>query len=194
MEVTTDIDIDLKDRNELLQYLDYIPASIIRNNTIQKHPVGIYLQDIPTDPISELCSLDHEEAGSRGYVKFDMLNVHLYKNVRDEEHLIELINREPIWEMLVDPDIIKNLFHISDHYKILSITRPRSIDQLAMVLALIRPGKRHLIGKGWDEIEKEIWQPSSAGEYVFKKSHSISYALAIVVQMNLLVEELNDFS
>ena len=26
-----------------------------------------------------------------------------------------------------------------------------------MILAMIRPGKRHLVGKSWEEIEKEVW-------------------------------------
>jgi DNA polymerase III alpha subunit len=73
--------------------------------------------------------------------------------------------------------------------------KPRSVEQLAMVLALIRPGKRHLIGKIWPAVESEIWKLSNDGEYVFKKSHAIGYALAIVVQMNLMIEEaVNDKS
>ena len=66
--------------------------------------------------------------------------------------------------------------------------KPTSVEQLAMVLALIRPGKRHLVGKSWTLIKRSIWDETDDG-YSFKKAHSVSYALAIVVQMNLMVEE-----
>lgn len=56
-----------------------------------------------------------------------------------------------------------------------------------MLLALIRPGKRHLVSKvereGWDSVKDEIWVKTE-DEYSFKKSHAVAYAHAIVVQMN----------
>jgi hypothetical protein len=57
-------------------------------------------------------------------------------------------------------------------------------------LAMIRPAKRYLIGKSWNMIMKEVWIKPDSGDYYFKKSHSHSYALAIVVQMNLICEQL----
>jgi hypothetical protein len=58
---------------------------------------------------------------------------------------------------------------------------------------LIRPPKLHLIGKSWSEVEAEIWtiptDPQKAKQ-CFKRSHSFAYALAIVVQVNLIVEKL----
>jgi len=59
---------------------------------------------------------------------------------------------------------------------------------LAMFLALIRPGKRHLIGSSWAEISKTIWDKGDDG-YVFKKSHSLAYSHLVVVHMNLLCEQ-----
>ena len=55
-----------------------------------------------------------------------------------------------------------------------------------MILAMIRPGKRYLVGKSWEQIEKEVWVKTD--EYFFKHSHAIGYALAIVVQLNLICE------
>ena len=69
--------------------------------------------------------------------------------------------------------------------------KPRSITQLAAVLAMIRPAKRHLIGKDWNTVFATIWERPANDEYYFKKAHAISYATAIVLQMNLLV---TDFS
>jgi hypothetical protein len=66
--------------------------------------------------------------------------------------------------------------------------KPTSIGQLAAVLAVIRPAKRHLVGKDWDTVMKEVWTKPDSDEYFFKKSHATAYAMAIVVQMNLICE------
>jgi hypothetical protein len=73
--------------------------------------------------------------------------------------------------------------------------KPTSIEELAMVLAVIRPAKRHLIGLDWVEVKKEVWQRPAGNEYYFKKSHAHAYAAAIVVQMNLICEQISyDYS
>ena len=61
-----------------------------------------------------------------------------------------------------------------------------SIPRLAMFLALIRPAKKHLIGKTWREVSQTIWDRENDG-YSFKKSHAIAYAQLVVVHMNLLI-------
>jgi hypothetical protein len=68
--------------------------------------------------------------------------------------------------------------------------KPQSIEQLAAVLAIIRPAKRYLIGKDWATVNAEVWQKPSDDEYYFKKAHAVAYAAAIVVQMNLICEGL----
>ena len=66
--------------------------------------------------------------------------------------------------------------------------QPRSIDQLAMVLAIIRPAKRPLLGESWQSIQKQVWLKPKDNSYYFKKSHAVSYAYAIIVQLNSLCE------
>jgi hypothetical protein len=56
--------------------------------------------------------------------------------------------------------------------------------------AVIRPAKRYLLKKGWDKINEEVWIKPKDDSYYFKKSHSIAYAIAIVVQLNLLVDDI----
>ena len=55
-----------------------------------------------------------------------------------------------------------------------------------MFIAIIRPGKKHLIEKvkndGWNSIKDEIWVKEGNG-YQFKKSHAISYATMITINM-----------
>lgn len=184
-----DIDIDFQDRSQILNIIQHIPASIRDKDSVKKHNTGVYCQQIPLDPITGTSSIDYKIAEQRGYFKIDFLNVGVYKNVRDEEHLEELMNTDPLWDLLLENDFTDNLFHVNGHGEILRKMKPKSVEELAMVLALIRPAKRHLIGLDWNTIRNEIWQRPANDEYYFKKSHAIAYAMAVVVQMNLICEE-----
>lgn len=187
----SDIDIDLGNRDDLLKHIKFVTASIRKNDEIKKHPTGIYITKIPYDPINELCSLDYEEAEQRGYFKLDLLNVHVYNSVKSQEHLNNLMC-EPDWSMLTDPMIVEKLIHIGNHYNSLQrMPEPvNSIPRLAMFLAAIRPGKKHLLGLPWSEIAKTIWAKEE-GSYSFKKSHAVAYAHLVVVHMNLIKENGN---
>jgi len=188
MRISSDIDIDLADRESLLKLIEHIPASIRKNNTVKKHPTGVYVTDIPYDPINNMASLDYEIAEDRGYFKIDFLNVHVYGLVKDEQHLIKLM-REPNWDNLLNKDFVEKLIHLNNQYDTLcKMPEPiNSIPRLAMFLAIIRPGKRHLIGKTYKEIAQTVWDKNVDG-YYFKKSHSVSYAQLVAVHMNLLDE------
>lgn len=193
----TDIDIDFQDRSKALEGLSYIQAANIDDDgVVRPHTVGIYFQDIPYDPMTHLSTLDTSEAEERGYFKFDFLNVSLYDGIKSEDHLNKLINDPPLWEMLEDEFFVKKLWHIHDHFEIVEAHQPKNVEQLAMVLSIIRPAKRHLIGLFWPEIEKDVWNKPLIGdkgyEYrgsFFKRSHATAYSLGIVVQMNLIAED-----
>jgi hypothetical protein len=126
--------------------------------------------------------------------KIDCLNVNIYKEVKSEQELVELMIQEPDWDMLKDPKIVENLFHLNGHYNIVSKLEPKTIEQLAAVLAIIRPAKRQLMYKDWIDITKEVWTKPTDGSYFFKKSHAVAYAQAIVVQMNLISRAKYSFS
>ncbi len=187
----TDIDIDFPDRTQILDIIKHIPASIIENNTVKKHNTGIYCQAIPVNPLTKSASIDYKIAEDRGYFKIDFLNVNVYKGVKNEKHLIELMNTEPIWDLLLQQEFVDLLFHLNGHIDVLKITKPRSIEQLAAVLAMLRPAKRHLIGASWDQIFNNVWVKPENNEYYWKKSHAFAYSMAIVVQMNLICQNIS---
>jgi hypothetical protein len=189
LKFRSDIDIDFADREQALNLLHVTPASILRDGKLTKHNTGVYATDIPVDPFSGQASLDYQAAEDRGYMKLDFLNVHVYKQVRDEIHLVELM-REPDWTRLYDPAICAQLIHVNNHYDTL-LKMPEPVDtvpRLAMFLAVIRPGKRHLIGKRWKEVAATVWDKVE-GEYSFKKAHAVAYANLVVVNLNLLCEQ-----
>jgi DNA polymerase III alpha subunit len=184
-----DIDIDFADRDRALSVIKHIPASIsTENGTFKKHNTGVYCTSIPYNPITNLANIDYKTAEDRGYFKIDFLNVSIYKDVKDEAHLIQLMETEPLWDLLLQDEFTNLLFHVNGHGSLLRQMMPTSIEQLAMCLALIRPAKRHLIGKSWTEIGETIWEKPETGDYYFKKAHAVAYAAAIVVQMNLICE------
>lgn len=184
----TDIDLDLADREQLLKLIPHVPAMQQSGGKKAKHNTGVYFHDVPVDPFTGMCTLDYKTAEDQGYFKIDVLNLGLYQDVRDPDHLDELVAQEPEWSFLEHEEIIKQLFHIHAHAALVKRMKPTNLEQLAMVLALIRPGKRHLVGRSWNEIEQQIWDKGDEG-YSFKRSHALGYALAIVVQMNLLREQ-----
>lgn len=188
MKFNSDIDIDFGDREKVLSLIDHIPAAMRKVTPMRKHATGVHVTEIPYDPVYDMSSLDYSEAEKRGYLKLDLLNVHLYNQVRDERHLIELM-REPDWSRLKNKDFVEKLIHLGNQYSTLrSMPEPiDSIPRLAMFLAIIRPGKKHLIGKSWKDVAKTVWDKGSDG-YTFKKSHAIAYAHLVVVHMNLLEE------
>lgn len=181
-----DVDIDFANRMDMLNLLKHRVA-ILENG--RPHNSGVYFTEIPHDPRNNRSTIDYKEAESRGYFKIDFLNVSIYQKVIDEDHLQKLVNTDPMWELLNYSEFVDKVFHISGHSDILSTMKPRTLTELAAVLAMIRPAKRHLIGKDWQTVMKEIWIKPTTDDYYFKKSHAISYAMAVVVHMNLICEE-----
>jgi hypothetical protein len=189
-KIDFDVDIDMANREDFLRLVNHTPASIKHEDgTYSKHNTGVYFQTIPSFPLEGFSSIEYETAEEDGWFKVDVLNNGIYKDVRDESHLTELMNIEPLWDLLEHEEFVSQLFHISNYSNILVQYKPTSVEQLAMILAIIRPGKKQLIGKSWNEITKQVWVKPSDGSYYFKHSHAIAYAVAIVVQMNLICEK-----
>lgn len=186
-----DIDIDFQNRDKALELFRHITASRYDGKKLVKHNTGIYLHEVPVDAESNLCSIPYNEVDEVEYFKIDFLNVGIYQGVKNNEHLESLLNQEPLWDLLEQDDFCNLLFHVNGHGDILRTMKPKSIPQLAAVLAMIRPAKRYLIGKSWNEVGMEVWTKPTTDEYYFKKSHATAYAAAIVVQMNLICEQLS---
>jgi len=184
-----DIDIDFADRDVVLSKIQHRVAKL---DTDKKHNTGVYVTEIPYNPVNNLSTIDYKTAEERGYFKLDFLNVSIYKDVKDNDHLQQLMEREPLWELLQHDEFVDQLFHLNGHGDVLRKTCPTSVEQLAAVLAMIRPAKRHLIGESWTTIMQEVWKKPENDEYYFKKAHAVSYAMAVVVHMNLLCEQLNN--
>ena len=192
MKLAGDIDIDFADRNKALSLLEHIPASMIKENNLEKHNTGVYFHAVPVDPLSDLCSWDYQTAEQHDCYKIDLLNVHVYENIKSEDHLNNLINEPIDWDLFQHAEFVENLIHIGNHSALVTELKPKSITDLAIILALIRPGKRHLIESckkyGFDSIKNDIWL-ATEDSYSFKSSHAHSYALLVKVHACLLIEK-----
>jgi hypothetical protein len=191
MKFQSDVDIDFGNRDNILQHIKHVPAAMRNVRPIRKHATGVHITEVPYDPVHDIAAIDYVEAEKRGYFKLDLLNVHVYENVRDELHLVELM-QEPDWKKLEDIKFVEQLIHLNNQfYNLKKMAEPvNTIPRLAMFLAVIRPGKKHLIGEKWNEVAKTVWDKGTDG-YVFKKAHAIAYAHLVVVHMNLLDDALN---
>lgn len=186
-----DIDIDFANRDNVLSQLEHVRARRDTDEGPVSHSTGIYVHRIPCDPVTNIAGIDYKIAENRGYFKIDFLNVSVYEKIKNETHLIQLMEAEPLWDLLLQDDFANLLFHVNGHGSILRQMKPKSIEELAAVLALMRPAKRYLIGKDWDTVMKTIWIKPDNDEYYFKKSHAIAYATAVVVQMNQICETIS---
>ena len=191
MRIDSDIDIDFGSRDRLLELIKHTSAAMRNVNPIRKHATGVYVTPIPYDPVLDIASIDYTVAEKRGYFKLDLLNVHVYDNVRDEQHLNELMV-DPDWSKLKDKSFVEKLIHLNNqYYNLQKMPEPiDSIPRLAMFLAVIRPGKKHLIGLPWREVAKTVWDKGTDG-YSFKQAHGVAYSQLVAVHMNLLGETLD---
>lgn len=188
-----DIDIDFFDRSKALEILPHRVAMRNQKGEIVKHNTGVYFQEIPHNPFTNLATIDYQEAEERGYFKIDFLNVSMYDGIRDEKHLVDLMYRPLDWTIFENSEFVSKLFHINNYGTLIAKLKPKSIEDIAIVLAIIRPGKKHLQSKclahGLSSVLDEVWEKDDHEAYVFKKAHGIGYATAVYVHANLLLEK-----
>jgi hypothetical protein len=193
MKFKSDIDIDFPDRQRALDLLKHVPASILKDGKLNKHNTGVYVTDIPVEPMTGMAAIEYHSAEDRGYMKLDFLNVSLYTQIKNEDHLQHLMTAEPLWDLLYEREVCSQMIHIGNHYDTL-IRMPEPVDsipRMAMFLAVIRPAKRHLIGQTWADVAKTVWDRPDDDEYYFKKSHAVAYAHLVAVNLNLFCERIS---
>jgi len=182
-----DIDIDMPDRDQLLALIPHVPACQHGDGRPRRHNSGIYVTDIPRDPINDCAAIEHREAEQRGYFKIDVLNQSVYRLVRDQSHYDHMLQATPPWARLwQDPDWAGQLVHVGNYTDLLAAMRPDSIPRMAAFISIIRPGKAHLQRQDWHTVFASVWDGDHSRGYTFKKSHALSYAMLVTLHMNLI--------
>jgi hypothetical protein len=184
MVMSADIDIDFANRETVLKLIQHVPA---RQSNGRRHNSGIYVTDIPRDPVNQCAAIDYEEAEQRGYFKLDFLNMSVYQLIRDPAHYEVMLTASPPWERLwTDGPWASQLVHVGNYTDLLKKMKPDSIPRMAAFISIIRPGKAHLQLQPWDKVFAGVWDGDDSQGYTFKKSHAVSYAALVVLHMNLL--------
>jgi hypothetical protein len=182
--MSADIDIDVPNRDALLALIPHVAA---RQSNGRRHNSGIYVTDIPVDPVANCAALDYESAEQRGYFKIDLLNMSVYSLIKTPEHYEQLLANTPPWSRLwTDRAWASQLVHVGNYADLLKEMKPDSIPRMAAFISIIRPGKAHLQGRSWTEVFAEVWNGDDSRGYTFKKAHAISYSALVALHMNIL--------
>lgn len=191
-----DVDIDVQSTTPKEKY--GIRGMVYNRDTqrIRPHPSGFYhLTDpIPVDPITGNAAIDYEEAEEMGFYKIDLLSNSVYDSFSSRQEVLDAIDIEPDWDKLLDEHFVSKLPHIANHFDIVKKIQPRSVIELADVLALIRPGKSHLLEdylRNRKQARRNLYKETAEwnkGMY-FKKSHAVGYAVMIVCYMNKITNK-----
>ena len=190
--MSADIDIDLADRTQLLRLIQHTPARQMHQGQVRRHNSGVYVTDIPQDPVNGCAAIDYNEAELRGYFKIDLLNMSVYQLVRDPQHYERMLSQEPDWARLwTDPTWATQVVHVGNYTDLLKEMRPDSITRMAAFISVIRPGKAHLQRRSWSEVFASVWDGDDSRGYTFKKSHSLGYSMLVALHMNLLADSVS---
>jgi len=185
--MSADIDLDFADRDAVLKLIQHTPARQIVDGRVRRHNSGVYVTDIPWDPVHECAAIDYQTAEDRGYFKIDFLNMHVYKLIRNAEHYEQMLSDTPPWQRLwQDPQWAQQLVHIGNYTELLKQMKPDSIPRMAAFISIIRPGKAHLQNQPWATVFESVWDGDDSRGYTFKKAHALSYAMLVSLHMNVL--------
>jgi len=185
--MSADIDLDLADREQLIKLIKCTPARQLHQGQVRRHNSGVYVTDIPYDPVNNCSAIDYEQAEQLGYFKIDLLNMSVYQLVKTPEHYETMLAQEPPWNRLwTDPEWAKQLAHIGNYTELLASMRPDSIPRMAAFISVIRPGKAHLQNRPWVEVFDSVWDGDSSRGFVFKKAHALGYSKLVALHMNFL--------
>ena len=183
--MSADIDIDMPDRAAVLGLIRHTPAR--QDAAGRRHNSGIYVTDIPQDPVHGCAAIDYESAEQRGYFKLDFLNMSVYQLIQSPEHYEQMLALEPDWARLcTDRAWASQLVHVGNYVDLLKEMKPDSIPRMAAFISIIRPGKAHLQRRPWTEVFASVWDGDSSKGFVFKKAHALGYSMLVALHMNLL--------
>jgi hypothetical protein len=185
--MSADIDIDLADRDQLLKLIQATPARQLYQGQVRRHNSGVYVTDIPWDPVNECAAIDYETAEQLGYFKIDLLNMTVYQLIQSPEHYQQMLALTPPWSRLwTDPAWASQLVHIGNYTDLLKSMQPDSVPRMAAFISIIRPGKAHLQNQPWDKVFESVWNGDDSKGFVFKHAHAVGYAALVSLHMNLL--------
>ncbi len=192
MNFAGDVDIEVADRDNVAKMFSSVTiASQIAHGQLVRHASGLYFQNIPRHPLNDLAAFPYEEAESFNFSKIDLLSCpNPYDGITSMAELRALLAKPIDWEWFIDAKFVSTLFHLNGEVHLLggsngklmmgevvAYYKPKSIMDLAIMVAIKMPAKKYLISESWDVIREQIWIKEIDRGQQFKKSHSCSYGM-----------------
>lgn len=190
----SDLDIDIPSKKSEIIKQKLIKSSII-DKSIKKHPVGVYLyKKVPH--YMGWCVIDYKEMEHNNYQKIDILNNTFLDDLTNTQmtEALKLIEKENIdWLQLHDEP---HNYQLDNYPSILKQFNVRSVLDVAIVLAIIRPGAIQYYNKLKSRMNSDLNRfndidayglPIFSGDglttkkYRYKKSHAIGYAYILLI-------------
>lgn len=182
-----DIDIDIRPDIKVEKIFQIVQASMVEKGELKKHNVGVYFQNMPQDIITGLAAIPYKEAESFGYTKIDLLPLNLLSFFESKKEIKTLLKRKPNWKLFEKKDVVEKLFHLSNSFDIVKLVKPQSVQDVADILALIRPNKKSLLNKylhDKDATRTELYKKTDPSD--LRKAHAVAYALNVILQLHLI--------
>ena len=96
------------------------------------------------------------------FTKIDFLNLSFLSRFKSNDEIVELMDMDTDWDMLLNPNVVRELPQIHDHYELVKQMQPKSVSDLVELLNKIR----------------------EHSDYKFRRSHATAYSLNIIVMLN----------
>jgi DNA polymerase III alpha subunit len=186
-----DVDIDLANTDRAREIFKnrIIPALQVEHGEPKQHLAGVYFQTIPKDKETNLAAIPPDDAIKFGFLKVDFLSLKLLKHFESKKEIKEILKKEPDWSLLEKKQIVEKLFQLHNHFDVVEKIKPKSVEEIADTLALIRPNKRKYLQKylkNKTEIRNVLYIREPEDKSSFRKSHAIAYALLVILNMHLI--------
>lgn len=204
----SDLDIDIPSNKSDIVRNSFIRASVLNERgELQPHPAGVYFyKNIPT--FNNMSVIDYKTIEGNNYQKIDILNNNYLNDISNDEmdFFISKIESEEIeWGELWK---FENPYQLAKYPGILREFKVESVMDVAIVLALIRPGSVHnyekmkkfihtdkLLNKKSEESRKILKDTYGIpvfdeqftalnmenDKYRYKKPHSLGYAYVLLI-------------
>jgi hypothetical protein len=143
-----DIDIDFADRTAAMAALFTVPAMIDRDGKKHRPPLGRLLPKRARRSVHAAVRTRLQRSGREGLLQNRFSQpIGLPAGSEMRSTLSSFSTANPCGNCSMSPAMVEQLPHVHKHYDTVQSIAPKSIEDLAVVLALVRPGKKHLIGQ-----------------------------------------------
>ena len=110
-----DIDIDVKSHTKKDKYGVRAVIYDAERVRLKPHPSGHYVDtNVPVDGVTGMAAIDYKESDEIGFTKLDLLTNTSYDMFDTKQEVIDALNKEPDWTMLLDQKFIAGLPQISN--------------------------------------------------------------------------------